>query len=40
MVMSESDDYVVMGEGDHLAWLEWDHTLEEHVVLAERFTFG
>ena len=35
MVMSESDDYVVMGEGDHLAWLEWDDTLEEYVVIAD-----
>ena len=35
MVMSESDDYVVMGEGDQLAWLEWDDTLEEYVVIAD-----
>ena len=35
MAMSESDEYVVMGEGDHLAWLEWDATLEEYVVIAD-----
>ena len=35
MVMSDSDDHVVMGEGDHLAWLEWDSTLEEYVVISD-----
>ena len=32
MVMSDSDTHVVMGEGDQLAWLEWDGVLEEYVV--------
>jgi len=35
MVMSDSDTHVVMGEGDQLAWLEWDDVLEEYVVSAD-----
>ena len=35
IVMSDSDDFVVMGEGDQLAWLEWDSTLEEYVVVGD-----
>jgi hypothetical protein len=34
MVMSEDDSFVVMGEGDQIAWLEWDASLEEYVVLS------
>jgi len=34
-LMSGNDDYVVMGEDDLIALLEWDTHLEEYVVISE-----
>ncbi len=35
LTMSVDDKWVVMGEGDQIAWLEWDDSLEEYVVVSE-----